>query len=71
MENQDFVFVEQGNKAIFGGNKELVPPWEGLKCLIFGRTLRLLPYSICANSDGSGETHESSLVAYVISIIIS
>ena len=38
------------------------------RCLIFGRTLRLLPYFMCANSEGSGET---ALVAYVISTIIS
>ena len=25
-------------------------------CLIFGRTLRLLPYFVCANSEGSGKT---------------
>ena len=28
----------------------------GARCLIFGRTLRLLPYFMCANSEGSGET---------------
>ena len=26
------------------------------RCLMFGRTLRLLPYFMCANSEGSGET---------------
>ena len=26
------------------------------KCLIFGRTHRLLPYDMCANSEGSSET---------------
>ena len=48
-------------------------PSSGARCLIFGRTLRLLPYFMCANSEGSGETRgctgwpEPSLVAYVIS----
>ena len=28
----------------------------GTRCLIFGRTLRLLPYFMCANNEGSGET---------------
>ena len=39
----------------------------------FGQTVRLLPYFLCANSEGSGETAhpEPSLVAYVISTIIS
>ena len=36
--------------------------------LIFGQTLRLLSYVMCANSEGSSET---SLFAYVISPIIS
>ena len=31
-------------------------PSSGARCLIFGQTLRLLPYFMCANSDGSGET---------------
>ena len=31
-------------------------PSSGAKCLIFGRALRLLPYFMCANSEGSGET---------------
>ena len=47
---------------------------SGARCLIFGQTLRLLPYFMCANSEGSGETAqqpEPSLVAYVISTIIS
>ena len=29
---------------------------SGARCLMFGQTLRLLPYFMCANSDGSGET---------------
>ena len=29
---------------------------EWARCLIFGWTLRLLPYFMCANSEGSGET---------------
>ena len=31
-------------------------PSNGARCLLFGQTLRLLPYFICANSEGSGET---------------
>ena len=30
-------------------------PSSGAKCLIFGWTLRLFPYFMCANSEGSGE----------------
>ena len=54
-----------------------VQPSSGARCLIFGRTLRLLPYFMCANSEGSDGTArmhrlpEPSLVAYVISTIIS
>ena len=46
------------------------------RCLIFGRTLRLLLFFMCANSEGSGEiprcagSPEPSLVAYAISTII-
>ena len=29
---------------------------SGARCLIFGRAHRLLPYFMCANSKGSGET---------------
>ena len=49
----------------------------GARCLTFVWTLRLLPYFMCANSEGAGETAhhavslESSLVAYVISTIPS
>ena len=32
--------------------------------LIFGRTLRLLPYVICANSEGSGETARMQRLAW-------
>ena len=28
----------------------------GLHVCFFGQTLRLLPYFVCANSEGSGET---------------
>ena len=47
------------------------------RCLIFRRTLRLLPYFMCANSEalarlrGCAGLPEPSLVAYVISTIIS
>ena len=38
----------------------LFEPWlakmSGARCLIFGRTLCLLPYFMCANSEGSSET---------------
>ena len=30
-------------------------PSSGARCLMFCRTLRLLPYFMCANSEGSGE----------------
>ena len=29
---------------------------SGARCLMFGRTLRLLPFFMCTNSEGSGET---------------
>ena len=55
---------------------------QGARSLIFGQILHLHPYFMCANKDGSGETArmrrliragspEPSLVAYVISTIIS
>ena len=31
-------------------------PSNRARCLIFGLTLRLLPYFMCANREGSGET---------------
>ena len=31
-------------------------PSSVARCLIFGWTIRLLPYFMCANSEGSGET---------------
>ena len=31
-------------------------PSNGARCLIFGRTHRLLPYFMCANSECSGKT---------------
>ena len=37
---------------------------EGARCLMFGRTHRLLPYSMCANSEGSGETVRMCRVAW-------
>ena len=51
-------------------------PSNGDRRLIFGRTLRLLPYFMCANNECSSETAhldcpEPSVVAYVISTIIS
>ena len=35
----------------------------GARCLIFGRTLRLLPYFMCANSEFSGETARTRRLA--------
>ena len=37
---------------------------SGTRCLIFGRTLRLLPYIMCANSEGSGETARMRRLAW-------
>ena len=42
----------------------------GARCLIFGCTLPLIPYFMCENSEGSGET-EPLLVAYVNSTLFS
>ena len=63
-------------------SNEHAQPSSGARCLIFGRTLPLLSYFMCANSEGSGEYAHSrlrecagspdpSLVVYVISTIIS
>ena len=46
------------------------PPSSRARWLICGPTLRLLPYFMCANSEGSGETARM-LVAYVINTLIS
>ena len=45
-------------------------PSSGARCLIFGQTLRLLPYFKCANREGSGSP-ESSLLTYVTSTIMA
>ena len=37
---------------------------HGARCLIFCRTLRLLPYFMCANSEGSGETARMRRLAW-------
>ena len=37
---------------------------NGAKCLIFGRPFRLLPYFMCANSEGSGETARMRRLAW-------
>ena len=42
--------------ALFVLHKLIAQPSSGARCLILGRILRLLPYVICANSEGSGET---------------
>ena len=39
-------------------------PTNGAGCLIFGRTLHLLPYCMCANSEGSGETAQMRRLAW-------
>ena len=39
-------------------------PSSGARSLIFGRTLRLLPYFMCANSKGSGETARMRRLAW-------
>ena len=38
-------------------------PSSGGRCLIFSRTLRLLPYFMCANSEGSGEAERMRRLA--------
>ena len=37
---------------------------SGARCLIFGQTFRLLPYFLCANSEGSGETVQMRRLAW-------
>ena len=37
---------------------------SGARCLMFGRTLHLLPYFMCANSEGSGETARMRRLAF-------
>ena len=37
----------------------------GLDVWVFGRTLRLLPYFMCANGEGSGETARMRRLARV------
>ena len=39
-------------------------PSSGARCLIFGRTLRQLPYFMCANSEGSGKTARMRRLAW-------
>ena len=39
-------------------------PTSGARCQIFGRTLRLPPYFMCANSEGSGETARMPRLAW-------
>ena len=38
-------------------------PSNGARCLIFGRSLHLHPYFLCANSEGSGETVQMRRIA--------
>ena len=45
------VFLSSTNSIIFMSH-----PVGLVGCLIFGQTLRLLPYFMCVNSIGSGET---------------
>ena len=39
-------------------------PSNGARCRVFGRTLRLLPYFMWANSEGSGETTRMRRLAW-------
>ena len=39
-------------------------PSSGARCLNVGRTLRVLPYFMCANSEGSGETARMCRLAW-------
>ena len=39
-------------------------PSNGARCLIFGQTIRLLPYFMCANSKSSGETAQMRRLAW-------
>ena len=39
-------------------------PSNGVRCLIFGRTLYLLPYFMCANSEGSDESARMCRLAW-------
>ena len=39
-------------------------PSSGARCLVFGRTLRLLPYFMWANSEGSGEPAQMRRLAW-------
>ena len=48
-----------------------VQPSSGTRCLLFGRTLRLLPYFICANSQGSGETAQMRRLASAFTYVKS
>ena len=41
-----------------------VQPFRGTRSLIFSRTLRLLSYFMCANSEGSGETAQMHRLAW-------
>ena len=39
-------------------------PFCGARCLIFGRPLRLLPYFMCTNSEGSGDSSRMRRLAW-------
>ena len=39
-------------------------PFSGARCQMFGRTLRLLPYFMCANSEGSGNNAWMRMLAW-------
>ena len=41
---------------------------SGARCLIFGRTLRLLPYFMWSNSEGSGETARMRRLAWAFAV---
>ena len=46
------------------GQEPRMQPSSGARYLIFGRTLPLHPYLMCANSEGSGETARMRRLAW-------
>ena len=48
--------VSPVNNSVSDASNAHAQPSSGARCLIFGWTLRLLPYFMFANSEGSGET---------------
>ena len=52
----EIVVLFAHRKRILQARMRSHPVELGIWCLIFGRTHRLLPYFMCTNSEGSGET---------------